>query len=53
MAGRTFATPDDVKSVALAVLRHRVTVSPELEIEGRDADSVLTEMLSEVEAPRL
>ena len=53
MSGRTFATPDDVKSVALAVLRHRVTVAPELEIEGRDADSVLTEMLTEVEAPRL
>jgi len=53
MTGRTFATPDDVKSVALAVLRHRVTVAPELEIEGRDADSVLTEMLTEVEAPRL
>ena len=53
MAGRTFATPDDVKSVALAVLRHRVSVAPELEIEGRDADSVLAEMLTEVEAPRL
>jgi MoxR-like ATPase len=53
MSARTFATPDDVKAVALAVLRHRVTVSPELEIEGRDADSVLTEMLAEVQAPRL
>jgi len=53
MSGRTFATPDDVKSVALAVLRHRVSVAPELEIEGRDADSVLAEMLTEVEAPRL
>ena len=53
MANRTFATPDDVKSVALAVLRHRVTVAPELEIEGRDTDSVLGEMLAEVEAPRL
>jgi len=53
MTGRTFATPDDVKSVALAVLRHRVSVAPELEIEGRDADSVLAEMLTEVEAPRL
>jgi len=53
MAGRTFATPDDVKGVALAVLRHRVAVAPELEIEGRDADSVLAELLSQVEAPRL
>jgi MoxR-like ATPase len=53
MSGRTFATPDDVKAVALAVMRHRVAVAPELEIEGRDADSVLTEMLAQVEAPRL
>jgi MoxR-like ATPase len=53
MSGRAFATPDDVKGVALAVLRHRVAVAPELEIEGRDADSVLNEMLAQVEAPRL
>jgi MoxR-like ATPase len=53
MSGRAFATPDDVKGVALAVMRHRVAVAPELEIEGRDADSVLGELLAQVEAPRL
>ena len=53
LSGRGFATPDDVKSVALAVLRHRVSITPELEIEGRDSDSVLTDLLAEVEAPRL
>ena len=53
LAGRGYATPDDLKAVALAVLRHRVSVSPELEIEGRDADSVLADVLGEVEAPRL
>jgi MoxR-like ATPase len=53
MSGRAFATPDDVKGVALAVMRHRVAVAPELEIEGRDADSVLSELLAQVEAPRL
>ena len=53
MAGRAFATPDDVKSVAFAALRHRVAVAPELEIEGRDADSVLTDLLAQVQAPRL
>jgi len=53
MSGRNFATPDDVKSVALAVLRHRVAIAPELEIEGRDTDSVLKELLALVEAPRL
>ena len=52
MAGRAFATPDDVKSVALAVLRHRVAVAPELEIEGRDADSVVADLLAQVQAPR-
>ncbi len=53
LGGRGYATPDDLKAVALAVLRHRVSVSPELEIEGRDADSVLADVLGEVEAPRL
>jgi MoxR-like ATPase len=51
--GRGFASPDDVKQVALPVLRHRVSVSPEFEIEGRDADSILNELLQTVEAPRL
>jgi MoxR-like ATPase len=50
---RAFASPDDVKQVALAVLRHRVSVSPEFEIEGRDADSILGDLLQSVEAPRL
>ena len=53
MAGRNFATPDDLKGVALAVMRHRVAIAPELEIEGRDADSVLADLLAQVEAPRL
>jgi len=51
--GRGFASPDDVKRCALPVLRHRVSVSPEFEIEGRDADAILTELLQQVEAPRL
>ncbi|HET9003832.1 MAG TPA: MoxR family ATPase, partial [Gemmatimonadaceae bacterium] len=38
LAGRDFVTPDDVKDYALAVLRHRVLVAPELEVEGRTAD---------------
>ena len=52
MAGRAFATPDDVKTIAPAVLRHRVSLAPELEIEGRGVDTVLAELLSQVEAPR-
>lgn len=53
MAGRNFATPDDVKSLALAVLRHRVQLSPDREIEGQSSDDVLRELLKTVEAPRL
>ena len=53
MAGRAFATPDDVKKVARSVLRHRISVAPELEIEGRGPDSVIDDLLAQVEAPRL
>ena len=50
--GRDFVTPDDVKAVALPALRHRVTLAPELEIEGQSTDQVLKAMLNKVEAPR-
>jgi MoxR-like ATPase len=53
MARRPFATPDDVKSVARSVLRHRISLTPELEIEGRSPDSVIGDLLTVVEAPRL
>ncbi|NUR20391.1 MAG: AAA family ATPase, partial [Gemmatimonadaceae bacterium] len=52
LAGRDFVTPDDVKDYALAVLRHRVLVAPELEVEGRTADDVLNATLSRVKAPQ-
>jgi MoxR-like ATPase len=50
--GRGFVTPDDVKQVALPVLRHRLTLAPELELEGITTDHVLTSVLQAVEAPR-
>ena len=53
MARRPFATPDDVKSVAHSVLRHRISLTPEMEIEGRGTDSVIADLLTNVEAPRL
>jgi MoxR-like ATPase len=34
-------------------LRHRITLAPELEIEGHDIDSVLTAVLNKIEAPRI
>ncbi len=53
LAGRDFVIPDDVKNIALATLRHRMTLSPELEIEGHDIDMVLKAVLNKVEAPRM
>jgi MoxR-like ATPase len=53
VAGRDYATPDDVKSMALAALRHRVTPSPEMEIEGHSSDTLLQGLLAKVEAPRV
>ena len=50
--GRDFVTPDDVKKMALPALRHRIRPSPELELEGRDADAILTGILEKIEAPR-
>jgi len=52
LAGRDFVAPDDVKAMAPAVLRHRVTVAPEIEVEGRTADDVVRDVLARVEVPR-
>jgi MoxR-like ATPase len=52
LAGRNFATPDDVKDMATAVLRHRLILSPELEVEGRSADDVLQAIMARVPAPQ-
>ncbi len=50
--GRDFTTPDDVRTIAPAALRHRVALSPEMQIEGRRTDDVLAALLLKVEAPR-
>ncbi len=52
LSGRDFATPDDVKDFAFPVLRHRVIVSPEVEVEGRTSDEVLEAVLTRVTAPQ-
>ncbi len=52
LEGRDFATPDDVKGIAPAVLRHRIALSPDLEVEGRTADDVLAALLDRVRAPQ-
>jgi MoxR-like ATPase len=50
---RDFVTPDDIKQHALPVLRHRVLLSPDAQLEGRGTDELLMELLSSVEAPRV
>ena len=52
MEGRDFVTPDDMKRIVLPVLRHRMLLAPELELEGRTADSVLEQLIEQVDAPR-
>ena len=52
LQGRDFVIPDDVKHLALPVLRHRVILSPGAEIEGLTTDRVLREILDQVPAPR-
>ena len=49
--GRDYVIPDDVKLLAPAVLRHRVSVAPELELEGVTADQALKAILDRTEAP--
>ncbi|MCC7054661.1 MAG: MoxR family ATPase [Gemmatimonadaceae bacterium] len=51
LAGRDFVTPDDVKGLAPAALRHRLILSPELDVEGRTTDDVLAAVLLRVPAP--
>ena len=53
LRGGDFVVPDDIKSCALAVLRHRVRLAPELDIEGLSVDQVLQQLLDQVPAPRL
>jgi MoxR-like ATPase len=52
LSGRDFVTPDDVKALALPVLRHRVVLTPEAEVEGQTVDERLAGLLNTVPAPR-
>lgn len=50
--GRDFVSPDDIKHVAKPVLRHRVILTPEKEMEGVSADTVIQQLLDKIEIPR-
>lgn len=52
LTGRDYLTPDDVKSLALPTLRHRVQLRPEAEMEGLTPDNVINSVLSQVAVPR-
>ena len=53
LSERGFITPDDVRTVALPALRHRIQLSPDVEIEGQTTDNVLSAILRDVDAPRV
>jgi MoxR-like ATPase len=52
MRGRDFVTPDDVLFVVPSVLRHRILLTPEREMEGLTPDEVIQSILKKIEVPR-
>jgi MoxR-like ATPase len=51
LAGRGYVTPQDVKDIALEVLRHRVMITYEAEAEERTSDSIVQEILDHIPVP--
>jgi len=52
MRGRDFVIPDDIKALAPPVLRHRILLRPEVEIEGRRPDDIIQGILGYIQVPR-
>lgn len=52
LEGRDYVIPDDVKALATSVLRHRLVLSPAAEIEGRQMEDLVAELVESTEAPR-
>lgn len=52
LRGRDYVSPDDIKAMVPPVLRHRVQLRPEAEIEGLDPDAIFYRLLNQVEVPR-
>lgn len=52
LRGRDFVTPEDIQTVIYPVLRHRIQLTPEKEMEGKTPDSVIKELIERVEVPR-
>ena len=52
MDSREYLIPDDIKAAAPAVLRHRIVLKPEADLEGFTADQVIADVLRAVEVPK-
>jgi MoxR-like ATPase len=52
MRGRDFVTPDDITHIIPAVLRHRIVLTPEKEMEGASTDDVIDQIIQGIEVPR-
>jgi MoxR-like ATPase len=52
LAGRDFVTPDDVKAIAPPLLRHRLMLRPEAQLDGLQMDAVIASLLGQVPVPR-
>ncbi len=52
LAGRSFVTPDDVKDIALPILRHRLILKPEAQLDGLQMEAVIASILKQVPVPR-
>lgn len=52
MRGRDFVTPEDIVYITPAVLRHRLVLTPEREMEGTTADDIIAEIVKSIEVPR-
>lgn len=50
--GRDFITPDDIKEIAVPVLRHRVLLTPEKEMDGTSTDTIIWQLIDKAEVPR-
>ncbi|UCC94423.1 MAG: magnesium chelatase, partial [Candidatus Omnitrophota bacterium] len=52
LRGKDFVSPDEIKEMSLPVLRHRLILKPEAEVEGLNQDSIILEILEQVKVPR-
>ena len=50
--GRDYVIPDDVKQLALPALRHRVMLAPDAQLDGRQIDEILLDLVERTDAPR-